>query len=374
VRLPPLLRRGHDTRADVAVLGSGLPALTAALELARRRARVRVVVPAGAGGRPAGLGLVVLGPARPYDRVAGALGAGPARELWAAGRENLVRLREFLSSARGDCGLQERGSFLLAANREEAEALAESEDRLRDDGFSGEFLDHYMLETRFDVSGFSGAYWAAEGAEVDLQALYGALSEAARAAGVELVAAPVRAVDAGPSGVVVETADATVRASALVLASDASATGHVAELEPLLQREAGARRRVAPESGAALPSAARTVDGRLAWIASGPAVTLAAIGTARGDEEERLAAIAPRLHARSGPRQAWSEPSEGGAGGLPVVGQVPGRPLVAACGFSALAASFAFVAARWTADAVLTGRDPSPDALRPGASASLRPV
>jgi hypothetical protein len=36
-----------------------------------------------------------------------------------------------------------------------------------------------------------------------------------------------------------------------------------------------------------------------------------------------------------------------------------------ACGFSGLAPGLAFAAARWLADALLRGTDPTPDALRP---------
>jgi hypothetical protein len=45
-----------------------------------------------------------------------------------------------------------------------------------------------------------------------------------------------------------------------------------------------------------------------------------------------------------------------------------------ACGFGPLAASHAFVAAVWVADALLTGRDPTPGPLRvvrPAADASV---
>jgi hypothetical protein len=44
-----------------------------------------------------------------------------------------------------------------------------------------------------------------------------------------------------------------------------------------------------------------------------------------------------------------------------------------ACGFGRLSPGLAFAAARWVADALLRGTDPTPDALRatraPGASA-----
>jgi glycine/D-amino acid oxidase-like deaminating enzyme len=51
--------------------------------------------------------------------------------------------------------------------------------------------------------------------------------------------------------------------------------------------------------------------------------------------------------------------------GLPVIGRLPGRPLAVACGFARLSPGLAFAAARWVADALLRGTDPTPEALRP---------
>ena len=102
VRIPRLPRRHAPLEADVAVLGSGLPALAAALELSRRGARVAVLGTAPAGERPLGLGLALLGPGRPYARVARALGRSEARLVWAAGCENHLRLRALVDEARRD--------------------------------------------------------------------------------------------------------------------------------------------------------------------------------------------------------------------------------------------------------------------------------
>ncbi|HVH04740.1 MAG TPA: FAD-dependent oxidoreductase, partial [Myxococcota bacterium] len=149
----------------MAVVGAGLPALLTALELARRGASV---VRVGEPDRAArGLGLALLGPGRPYRTIARAIGRSAAQLVWAAGCENQLRLRAFVEAAARDVGYRAAGSFLLARTRAEAEALEESEDMLRDDGFPGEFLDHYMLATRFDLPGFRGGYWAAGDAEVD---------------------------------------------------------------------------------------------------------------------------------------------------------------------------------------------------------------
>ena len=363
------LGRRRKSPADVTVVGSGMPVRVVALELARRRCRVRVLGTAGAVERPAGLGLVAVGPGRPYEHVVQGLGREAAREVWAAGRENLGRVREFLEETRRDCGHEARGGFLFAADREEAESLAESEDMLRDDGFPGEFLDHFMLETHFDVSGFPGAYWAADDAEVDADALVATVEAAARAAGVVFQPAWVRGIDVGRSEAVVETKEGRVRAPWVVVATDAAASDLLPELRPRLRPAASDRRRFVPEAGASLPSTARTADGRLAWQARPTGITLAATGPRSAGEPEdpdRLDAMAVRLHTTPGSERRWAESAEISPDGLPIVGTVPGRPIGVACGFGPFAASFVFAAARWVAEAIVSGRDPTPGPFRVG--------
>ena len=199
MRLPGLHRRRAVPEADAAVVGSGLPAILTALELARRGASVVVVGEADPS--PRGLGLALLGPGRPYRTVAHAIGRAAAQLVWAAGCENQLRLKAFVEAAPHDLGYRAAGSFLLARTRAEAEALEESEDMLRDDGFPGEFLDHYMLETRFDLSGFPAGYWAAGDAEVDALLLREAAQQAARDARVAFRVSRVRGLHAQPSGV-----------------------------------------------------------------------------------------------------------------------------------------------------------------------------
>ena len=362
MRLPASLRR--PVGVDVAVVGSGLPALAAALELSRRGARVAVLGRAPAEERPHGLGLALLGPGQPYARVARRIGRAEARLVWAAGCENHLRLRALLDEARRDCGYAPRGSFLLASVRSEAEELAESEDMLRDDGFPGEFLDHYMLETRFDLPGFPGAYWAAEDAEVDAALLLGVLGEWARASGVVFSIGRVRAVVADASGVSIETDEGPVGAGAAVVATDGTIAELVPELQPALRPAAASRLRTRLLAGAVLPTAVRTADGRVAWQAGPGGILLSGIGGAEGETGGSLEAFATRIPVEVAGAGRWEEAGEVSADGLPLVGRLPGRPLAVACGFGALSLGLAFAAARWTADAVLSGADPTPDPLR----------
>ena len=361
------LSRGQKDAPDVVVVGSGLGARAIALELARRRCRVTVLEQAPAAAAPPGLGLVALGPGRPYEQVVSALGRSEARSVWEASRENRELLGEFLEEVGRDCACQARGSFLLGADRAEAESLANSEDMLREDDFPGEFLDHYMLETHFDVSGFTGAYWAADDIELDAAELTATVHAAARSAGVVFRRVRVLGLDAGDSGAVVKTDEAPVLASSVVVATDALASGLLPDLRPGLPA-ASARLHVAMEAGALLPTAARTADGQIAWQASAAGLTLAATGGpgTEPDDPARLDALASRLPARPGGERRWAESGGLPADGLPIVGPLAGRPLAVACGLGPLEASLAFVAARWIADAVLTGRDPTPGPFRAG--------
>ena len=363
MKVPGFRHRSAPLEADVAVVGSGLPALAAAVELSRRGERVALVGPASAE-QPRGLGLALLGPGRPYTRVARALGRSGARLVWAAGCENHLRLRAFVDEARRNCGYVLRGSFLLAADRAEAAELAESEDMLRDDGFPGEFLDHYMLETRFDLSGFPGAYWAAEDAEVDVALLLGALDATARSTGIAFVPGAVRAVLAEASSVSVEAEGGAVRAGAGLVATDGAAGGLLPELRPLLRAAAPGRLRTAPLAGAVLPTAVRTADGRVAWQGGEGTILLCRTGPAEERFPDRLEAFATRIPVDLASARRWDEAGEVSADGLPLVGRLPGRPLAVACGFGAFSPGFAFAVARWVTDALVTGTDPTPEPLR----------
>ena len=237
---------------------------------------------------------------------------------------------------------------------------------LRDDGFPGEFLDHYMLETRFDVTGFPGAYWAAEDAELDPLELVSAVGQAARDARVAFPPGRARGLRQEASDVVVELERGSLRGAAAVVATEAAAAGLVPELAPLLRSRSLARVSLAPLAGATLPGALRTADGRIAWQTNGARAVLAETGTGlAGAGEPLLMEFATRLPLDVGSGRVEEQAGEVSVDGLPIIGRLPGRPLAVACGFARLSPGLAFAAARWVADALLRGTDPTPDALRP---------
>jgi glycine/D-amino acid oxidase-like deaminating enzyme len=382
-----------EARADVVLLGAGLVGAAVARELAARGRRVVLLGTRDDALAPS-LGHVLVGPGVPYRAAVLRFGRDRAREVWECQRENGDRLRGFVDGLRDSSGYRRAGGFLLAGDRDEGMLLADSEDLLREDGFPGEFLDQYMLEARFDLAGFAAAYWAADDAEVDAASLLVALLAAAAAQGAEIrpaegvLAFPGAgeaslAFEAGPDGVLVRTARGPVRAPWAVLTTEAFTFGGAPPGGVRSSTLHGLTLRLPP--GVALPSPARTADGAHAWQVAGDRLLLAGVGrpgaAADGPLAEgtapsaartealpdfaHLRAMAERLHALPGSAVPWEAATGASPDGLPVIGLVSGRPLAVAVGLGTLAASYAFMAARWIAEAVISGRDPTPAAFRP---------
>ena len=350
---------------DVIVAGDGVGGCLAAAELARAGRRVAVVGLTPGEGPP--LGIVPAGPTFAYTSAIAHWGREAARELWSLHREAQVSLRRLAGGWRGDFAERASGGFLLARTRAEGLALAESEDLLREDGFAGEFVDGYMLEARFAVRGLFAGYWAEGESEMDGRRLVEAACDAARAAGATFhraaaASAPVLRIDA--EGARVEGGDRPLRAPVAVVATAAAV-----DLVPALSARAAAfgrrTRRVPAPAGASLPSPARALDGRFAWTLGRGTVTLDAFGA--GDAQAVLAEHLPTL---ARPHET-APASSGGVSldGLPLVGPVPGMPVVAAIsawpdlGWVPLLAS-------WAVSSLLGGRDATPTLLRAARGAS----
>ncbi len=364
-------------KVDVVILGGGLTGCLAAWELARRGRRPLVLEAAGIGGGASALDLghVPTGPRLLYVEAIRRWGREAAREAWQIQRENHDRLRELLASLGDDCGYVGRGGFVLAEDRAEAEALAESEDLLREDGFSGEFLDHYMLESRFGVRGFPGGYWCAEDAELDPRRLVAALAAAAQREGAAIREdSPVLALESSPSGVSAATENGRVEAAAAFVALEAATAGVVPFLKgrvsPLPAQWIDAER----DASVALPSPARTCGGEVAWRTTAAGVRVARFGgmvTGRPADERLedfvLRHFAP-ASARPGARGAGLAGKSGD--GFPFVGAVPGLNGVVACGYGTFGLGWAVLAVRWAVDALVSDRDPTPARFKAARGAS----
>jgi hypothetical protein len=276
----------------------------------------------------------------------------------------------------GEWRLQDRhrdaGGFTVAATRAEGSALAASEDLLREDGFTGEFVDGYMLEARFAVQGFTAAYWAEGEAEVDGAALARAAGAAARDAGVLFAGAPAREPpDLSSRGARLVTADARVTAPVAVLASPRAAALAGAYFEARLTWRAGRALRCPIPAGCAVPSPARTVDGHAGWTVSGTELVVRVPG-----EGEPGAFVDAHLPDVRGPRRPSVPLTAATSGdGLPWAGALPEGAVVAALA-GADDLGYLPLLARWAAVWCLTGRDPTPPLLRAarGSGGELSPL
>jgi glycine/D-amino acid oxidase-like deaminating enzyme len=261
-----MIRRG----ADVIVLGSGLAAWAAALELAQRgQPPVLLPLRRAAPASPARTAAVALGPSSYPDAIR-RFGRDEAREIWALGREEAESAREACRRLGGAGRWRGEGGFVVAATREEARDLADAEDALRDDGFAGEFLDHFMVEARFDVRGVAGLLWSADEGDYDARFVGQAMRRRAVSAGTREGPAVSGVIAAGPSEVTVEAGGVLWHAPIAVLAPEAEEAPRLEGVPALgaplavsvLSRTSGAAEH--------LPSPARRVDGAGGWAGRGP--------------------------------------------------------------------------------------------------------
>jgi len=344
--------------AEVLVIGAGMAGCALALELARRGGRP-LVLEAGTLGGGMDIGHVRVGLSEPFAVTVGRLGLDVAREAWERHRASRDRLEELLSEPGPDCAYRRAGGFRLAEARHEAVLLAESEDALRGEGFSGEFFDHHMLEARFDVRGFAGAYWAADDAELDPAALLARLTMAAARAGAVFHERTTVAALELSSGVAVARTDRGVRVEAGLVAVTAGAASSalVPGLADRLVIRPTRLWRLGVDDSIALPSPSITVTGNVSWRRAAVGTLVARGVEAAGSASSRLGGPASVQDVLGGAEAATSD-------GLPLVGRLGDRPLLVACGFEGASLGLAFEAARWLAEAAV-GRDAVPSPWRP---------
>jgi glycine/D-amino acid oxidase-like deaminating enzyme len=367
--------------ADVCVLGGGMTGGAAALELARRGQRV-ILLEAGALGSGASgrnLGHIATGLGSHYTAAIQDFGRDGARAIWETHRENHARLKELLAQMDDDCGYDPRGGFQVALDRDEARELADSEDLLRDDGFAGEFLDHYMLETRFAVAGFTGGYWSADDATIDSLAFVQALGRAAERAGAVIYESTrVDTLETSASGAVVRSAGGEVQAPVVLVALNAFAGPLVPFLAERIRPLRGQCVAIAHDHGISVPSPAYAEYGRVYWRQTPPALLVggfddldlaaestAELGTTPLIQNAIVDFAKKHLHAADAPVVAsWSGIMGISLDGFPFIGPIPDTPLVCAAGFTGLGFGYAMLAAHWACEWIVSGHDKTPQRYR----------
>lgn len=349
----PLCR---DERADVVVVGGGVTGCSSAWHLARAGANVRLLeartVASGASGRNGGF--LVAGLAHRPVPLAARVGSVRAAELF----ELTVRGRERLYEVAGAIGAgsyaMRTGSLRLAVDLEELAELDAEHMLLAAMGtVRVERLDAAQLPDGLGAHFLGGLRFPDDGRSVPAGWVH-ALASAAADAGVRLhERSPIVAIEDDAAGVVVRTdAGHEVRADHVVLATEAWLGGLAPELSGFV---------LPYRSQVLAASAPRHADGTVRRVLSHPTwsrrgwdyAQQTADGTivAGGEELEDLDLVRCWDEQPVGADQTWIETwirrvlqvepdvlarwagvLSQTADGFPLVGPLPGRPRVIACG------------------------------------------
>jgi glycine/D-amino acid oxidase-like deaminating enzyme len=114
--------------------------------------------------------------------------------------------------------------------------------------------------------------------------------------------------------------------------------------------------------GASLPGLARVPSRGWAWRAAGREVH--AVRLSPGPPVDTGADLAAHLPPRCTPVERWSGRIAVALDGLPLVGPLPGRPAALIAGLADTGHAYTLAAARWAAEALVTGADPTPARFR----------
>jgi gamma-glutamylputrescine oxidase len=382
---------GVTHEVDVAIVGGGIAGLAIARQCAIRGLVPAVIeardLAAGATGRNAGFAMTGL--AEHYEDLVRAHGRDRARAAWEASRRNLRELVDDVAGREGvACDLVPCGSVIAAWTDDEASRLERSYALLREDGFgSVALLGGRVLAERLGSTRFAAGMFVPEDHGVHPVKLVRALAARVRDAGGLLLEQHEvsRIDDDAPGGRVrVQTSRGVVRASRVVLATNAYSRMLDAWFEPLVRPVRGQVLATAPAPATlrallytddGFQYARQLPDGRL--VAGGWRRDHAEAEVGYGDEttpavqagiEGFVRESWPEL-ARVEVTHRWSGVMGFSPDGLPLVGTLPHRPRVAfAVGFTGHGLGFALVAARAALD-VVTGQGDGPgifDAARFG--------
>ena len=354
--------RGERRRVDaheVVVVGAGLVGVLVAARLTREGLDTVVLearrVTGGATGRC--LGVVLAGLPREYSWAVSVYGRQRAREIWAltvGGRDRLVETAKRLGVP-----IQRSGSLALAVDDEEADALWDSAQLLREDGFDVS----YSLTDPLD-RGFEAALHQYGAVMVNAAALTRAVVTAEGIAVRE--GTEVTAIEATGGGIRVWAHGRTILCSTVVLAVN----GYAALVDPYLARNVapvlGVVLSAGPLKGAPIQrpcTAARgrvflrpLLDGRLLVGSWRQGQSLAGAGRLGESLGAFVTRHFPEVDLASVDR--WSEVMGFTADGLPIAGSLPRMPQAYfAVGLGGRGLSWAFVVADRLVDAMLHGAD-----------------
>ena len=378
---------------DVAVLGGGIAGVSTALWLARGGARVAIFEAGRLASRASGRndGQILLGMGEHYHRIVNQLGPERTKTLWDfIGRNH----RDLRTEAAIDSGAQTEswhlrfdGGLRLAATEHEFEELSESAAALAADGVEHRLLTKAALAGRLPVaSGFHGALALADEGVVQPVRLVEGLADRARQAGATVhTGCPIQRVDGSAGGFEVRLGKGRcVRAEIVVHCT--AALGRPLDRSGFLARQVFGFRgqilvseRLRPDLAERFDNTAmstnfgyeyfrmhdqRFVIGGMRWSVPGEEVHEVDDSVRNPTIDERLRQfVSSHFPALNGTafNTGWTGIMAGTEDGLPLLGQLPGRPgEFTLCAFNGYGLSCAFAGGQLLAELVLEGRSSSP--------------
>jgi len=221
--------------AEVVVVGGGLLGVSCVYWLARAGIAAvlieRATIAGGATGRNGGI--VVAGAAEAYPALIRRVGHDLARAIWSMTLQSQALLREVLAAEAIDCDYREPGSLSLALDETQLAAMARTAALLQADGFVAGLLDRSQTQARIatPLGAISGGFFIPTGGLLHSARLIQGLARAARRYGARIYeTTAVRRLARDGAGLRVQTARGTVRAGAVIVATNAWTDRLVPEL------------------------------------------------------------------------------------------------------------------------------------------------
>jgi glycine/D-amino acid oxidase-like deaminating enzyme len=369
---------------DLAVIGGGVAGAAVAWHAARNGLSVVLLERDRLASRASGRndGQMLLGMGEHFNRLVGQWGRDRARTLWRFLTANQAAMSACIGELGIACDLVEGGGLRLASTTSEWSELRESANLLGEEGVPHRLLDEDEVATTLPLAcGFHGGLYFDREALFDPAAFVRGLAERARQAGASVrECTEVVAVSGQLGELRLHTAAGDIDARCLVHCTNALAR----ELDP-----SGFLRRVVfpfrgqilatPRLPAAIaehmpPWAMSTNFGYEYWRLHGGQMTLGGMrwsvpGEETGTTDDRSLnpAIGVNLRrwlerhfpdiARHGVEREWTGIMAGTPDGLPLAGELPGRPgEYALLAFNGYGMSFAFLAGQCLVEMIVTGR------------------
>lgn len=378
-RPPTFERLRGDLACDVAIVGGGLTGSLAAHEFARAGARV-VLVEAGrvgAGTASASLGLVSPSPGVPFGDLRERVGLRDARAIWEAARRSARDFVAFLRRAGVRCDLEATEEVRLAAGHQQLARLESEHQALKEGGVDAAWFPARRVRASYGTEALAAVKLAGAATLDPLRACLAVTSRAQRAGALVFEQSPVTRVRAGRKSVAVATADGSIVASTVVIATGVPMAGFGALDRHFRERQAYAvalpplgrvARRHFGEASASVrdladpPHVWRWVAGDTLLFSGAaqapvPARQLPKTLVQRtGQLMYELSLLYPQVSGTQ-PEAGWAVPDVAAADGLPIIGAHRAFPRhLFALGLGRAGAGGAWLAARllvrrWAGDA-----------------------